>query len=323
MTTQKRIRIFEIIVGIILIALSIQSIKTFIWIYFGYADHITWERIKEFFSSGKYSLMKTFELIAMLFQIVIGLMLITRKYSKSWLRIPFVITAAARILSSYIVWLIIGQITGDIKFSDYSQYIADKRFICLIIAPLIEIIGIVVAFLTIKKKIVWKSRKKLLLYSLAGITASIIISAITYNASVSMLIFLIPCFVQPYASKRSIKGIIGEIAVIFSTLSYYIIRWLINTIYDPENEAFYNFFFGTNPAIDLRHFSVQSFLQWTARIIALLMPLLLFERQVGEFKEEPSESVSVIKKLDAVLFRNDEEEAEEYSDAEDSDDSDD
>ena len=323
MTTQKRIRIFEIIVGIILIALSIQSIKTFIWIYFGYADHITWERIKEFFSSGKYSLMKTFELIAMLFQIVIGLMLITRKYSKSWLRIPFVITAAARILSSYIVWLIIGQITGDIKFSDYSQYIADKRFICLIIAPLIEIIGIVMAFLTIKKKIVWKSRKKLLLYTLAGITASIIISAITYNASVSMLIFLMPCFVQPYASKRSIKGIIGEIAVIFSTLSYYIIRWLINTIYDPENEAFYNFFFGTNPAIDLRHFSVQSLLQWTARIIALLMPLLLFERQVGEFKEEPSESVSVIKKLDAVLFRNDDEEAEEYSDAEDSDDSDD
>ena len=323
MTTQKRIRIFEIIVGVILIALSIQSIKTFIWIYFGYADHITWERIKEFFSSGKYSLMKTFELIAMLFQIVIGLMLITRKYSKSWLRIPFVITAAARILSSYIVWLIIGQITGDIKFSDYSQYIADKRFICLIIAPLIEIIGIVVAFLTIKKKIVWKSRKKLLLYSLAGIIASIIISAITYNASVSMLIFLMPCFVQPYASKRSIKGIIGEIAVIFSTLSYYIIRWLINTIYDPENEAFYNFFFGTNPAIDLRHFSVQSLLQWTARIIALLMPLLLFERQVGEFKEEPSESVSVIKKLDAVLFRNDDEEAEEYSDAEDSDDSDD
>ena len=323
MTTQKRIRIFEIIVGVILIALSIQSIKTFIWIYFGYADHITWERIKEFFSSGKYSLMQTFELIAMLFQIVIGLMLITRKYSKSWLRIPFVITAAARILSSYIVWLIIGQITGDIKFSDYSQYIADKRFICLIIAPLIEIIGIVVAFLTIKKKIVWKSRSKLLLYTLAGITASIIISAITYNASVSMLIFLIPCFVQPYASKRSIKGIIGEIAVIFSTLSYYIIRWLINTIYDPENEAFYNFFFGTNPAIDLRHFSVQSLLQWTARIIALLMPLLLFERQVGEFKEEPSESVSVIKKLDAVLFRNDDEEAEEYSDAEDSDDSDD
>ena len=323
MTTQKRIRIFEIIVGVILIALSIQSIKTFIWIYFGYADHITWERIKEFFSSGKYSLMQTFELIAMLFQIVIGLMLITRKYSKSWLRIPFVITAAARILSSYIVWLIIGQITGDIKFSDYSQYIADKRFICLIIAPLIEIIGIVVAFLTIKKKIVWKSRSKLLLYTLAGITASIIISAITYNASVSMLIFLIPCFVQPYASKRSIKGIIGEIAVIFSTLSYYIIRWLINTIYDPENEAFYNFFFGTNPAIDLRHCSVQSLLQWTARIIALLMPLLLFERQVGEFKEEPSESVSVIKKLDAVLFRNDDEEAEEYSDAEDSDDSDD
>lgn len=323
MTTQKRIRIFEIIVGVILIALSIQSIKTFIWIYFGYADHITWERIKEFFSSGKYSLMKTFELIAILFQIVIGLMLITRKYSKSWLRIPFVITAAARILSSYIVWLIIGQITGDIKFSDYSQYIADKRFICLIIAPLIESIGIVVAFLTIKKKIVWKSRKKLLLYSLAGITASIIISAITYNASVSMLIFLIPCFVQPYASKRSIKGIIGEIATLFSTLSYYIIRWLINTIYDPENEAFYNFFFGTNPAIDLRHFSVQSLLQWTARIIALLMPLLLFERQVGEFKEEPSESVSVIKKLDAVLFRNDDEEAEEYSDAEDSDDSDD
>jgi hypothetical protein len=320
MTTQKRIRIFEIIVGIILIALSIQSIKTFIWIYFGYADHITWERIKDFFSSGKYSLMKTFELIAMLFQIVIGLMLITRKYSKSWLRIPFVITAAARILSSYIVWLIIGQITGDIKFSDYSQYIADKRFICLIIAPLIEIIGIVMAFLTIKKKIVWKSRKKLLLYTLAGITASIIISAITYNASVSMLIFLIPCFVQPYASKRSIKGIIGEIAVIFSTLSYYIIRWLINTIYDPENEAFYNFFFGTNPAIDLRHFSVQSLLQWTARIIALLMPLLLFERQVGEFKEEPSESVSVIKKLDAVLFRNDDEEAEEYSDAEENDD---
>ncbi|WP_295068779.1 hypothetical protein [Ruminococcus sp.] len=264
--------------------------------------------------------MKTFELIAMLFQIVIGLMLITRKYSKSWLRIPFVITAAARILSSYIVWLIIGQITGDIKFSDYSQYIADKRFICLIIAPLIEIIGIVMAFLTIKKKIVWKSRKKLLLYTLAGITASIIISAITYNASVSMLIFLIPCFVQPYASKRSIKGIIGEIAVIFSTLSYYIIRWLINTIYDPENEAFYNFFFGTNPAIDLRHFSVQSLLQWTARIIALLMPLLLFERQVGEFKEEPSESVSVIKKLDAVLFRNDDEEAEEYSDAEENDD---
>ncbi|SEH46913.1 hypothetical protein SAMN02910265_00851 [Ruminococcus flavefaciens] len=330
MTTQKRNRIFEMILGVILIVLSLISFKSFIRSYFPYSRHISWDDIKDFFSMGKNAVLATINLIAVLFQAVFGLMLITGKYTKSWLQIPLAITAAARIISTYIVWLIIELITGDIKYSDFSRYFATKQFICLIIAPLIEAIGIIVAFMTINKKIVWKSRKSLLIYSLAGTAASIILSAVTNLAAVSALIFLIPCFVQPYASKRSIKGIIAEIAAILCSLSYYIVRWLINKIYDSENEALYNFFFGTNPAIDLRHFDVRSFLEWALRLTSLLIPLILFERQVGELKEEEaSEHISVIKKLDAVLFKNNDEEADddeyseeddEYSDEEESDD---
>lgn len=322
MTTHKRIRIFEIIVGIILIVLSLYSLKTNLKAYFPFSDHISWNEIKEFFSI-KYSWLATINLVAMLLQTVVGLMLITRKYNKLWLKIPFGITAVSTVLSSYIVWLIVGKLCGDVDTSDFSRYFDKPEFICFILAPLINIMGIVVAFLTINKKIVWKSRKALLIYSLAGITASIILSAISYLAAISTIFFLIPCFTQPYASKRSIKGIIGEIAMIFSMLSYYIVRWLVNTIYDSENETFYNFFFGPNPAIDLRHFDVQSFLQWAARLIALLIPLILFERQMGELKEEEaSEHISVIKKLDTVLFKNndDEEDDEEYEDEKDTDD---
>lgn len=310
-TVEKRNRIFEIIAGLIFAYFSIDAFikyfKTYVLVY----NEFSWDYVKELLSfENSWILVLTF--ISMLFPAVIGLMIIIRKYNRLWLKIPFVITAAAGVISSSGTIIVWGYFIDD--FSYLRKYLETNVIQCCVLATILELICIAVAYLTINRKIVWKSRKRLLIYTFIAVGASLFLQTVTKYASVSVIAILLPSFMQGYTEKSSKKGILGETAILITPLSPYFFKFLLNKIADPAKENMYNFFFGTDPAIDLRGENYYRCVAFITIIVTLLMPLMLFERKMEVEHEENAENGGIIKKLDSVLFKNNDESDEDGDD---------
>jgi hypothetical protein len=324
-SVEKRNRIFEIITGIIIIYLSLDAFMTNLKVFFPSREYVSWATIKEIFALD-YSWLLVLNFIAILLNTVIGAMLITRKYSKLWLQIPLCITAASALITSRGSLTALGYFIDD--FAYMHKYFDSVIILCSLSSTLLNLIYFVVAFLTINKKIVWRSRKSLLIYTFIAVGVSLFLKVSTPYASVSIFTILLPSFMQNYTEKSSKKGILGEAAILLFPLSPYFFKFLLKKIADPAKENMYNFFFGTNPAIDLSGDNYQRYTLFISILLMLLMPLMLFERKMELDTEKESSGTGIVKKLDSILFKdddgydNDEYEDEEYSDDEYSDDED-
>ena len=202
MSTQKRIRIFEITTGLILIAQSLRvEYKTIQYCDSDFNFHllnVLTSRTLLLFCFGE------------LFYILVGIMLVFRAYRRLPLKIAycfmgvvaFVFSSRAMILYNYFTSYMIGKMP-------------ESSIIQEIGGSLILGAAIVIGFLTINRNIAWKSRIRLLTY--AYVLIALIVAMGIHDWSLAVII-LLPIFMQEYTEKTDTKGIIGEIAIIASIL---------------------------------------------------------------------------------------------------------
>lgn len=285
MTTEKRVRIFDMIVGMILLFSAFSSIKTTFRLFFPANNGIDAKGLPYFFLEALQHLCPLF----------IGLLIITRKYDKSWAKIGLLVTAVLySVFSSGLLNIIrrfFNSSFREFENKNYSSSETALTYISFFLSFLIVIVGAAAALLTMCRKIEWKSGKKLLIYTyiMLGILAVIIHKINPFNYTAAIII-LLPCFMYAGASRRDAKGIAGEAAVLLTPFVFRIMRAFVSWIHNSENPQAYSFFNGNTAAIDLSGLDYYSASMWLISILLLLMPLMLFERRYDP--EKASATVS-------------------------------
>ena len=147
-------------------------------------------------------------------------------------------------------------------------------------------------------------------------------SLITSQSSfyVSML-FMLPCLIQDYTENKNTKGIIGCTAFVAKPILPVLIGY-IYAHYASSPAGGHSFL----EILQIKTYSEQNdsfifFMNCLHILLVLLTPLMIFERNVGEV-EETTSKIGIIKKLDSVLFKDDEDTDDdeyEYEDEEEYD----
>lgn len=258
-----RNRITEIAAGILLIILTLQGAYSTLRVYapgnsvinsFAQADGQTLRNMVLY-------------LIASLFFVILGAMLIFKAYRFLPLRILYCITAVAVLATTGGGMLIRGlcgeELLSDAKempFSYMIRYLAESLILCAVI---------VIGLLSCSRKITWRTRGALLAY--AFITLIILALFKTLDRTY-LLIVLLPFFIQDSTNEKDTKGIIGNSALLISFLLPYIMSLVFRFTGLSDN--------------------VIIVLNAVLLILAFLTPLMIFER-------DPREIITNVKKKDA------------------------
>lgn len=274
METEKRVRIFDIIVGIILLFLAFSSIKSLFRSFVPANSSIEVKVIPYFL----------LEAVQYLFPLFIGLIIITRKYDKPWAKIGLLVTAAFySVFSSGLLNIIKHFFSSSVRELENKIYSSSEItliYISFFFYFLITVVGTAVALLTMYRRIEWKSEKKLLIYTyiMLAILAVVIHKINPFNYTTAIII-LLPCFMYAGASRRDVRGITGEAAILLTPFVPYIMRSFTNWIHNSENQQAYSFFNGNTAAINLSGMDPSKTSMWVISVLLLLMPLMLFERR--------------------------------------------
>ncbi len=159
-TVKKRTRIAEIFVGIVLICFSVLSFRSFWLMYF---PDMSYFRLR----ITPYLLIPV---LSTLFRILLAVMLIFRLYHSLPVKILYCITVPGLLLNSRGGSILLGYFFEPYSvFTASGSYYENHDLIMLtdILMFLLVLAAAVIAFLTMNRNIVWKSRKHLLIYTYA------------------------------------------------------------------------------------------------------------------------------------------------------------
>ena len=257
MTTDKRIRILEIITGILLIISQLDDLKT------------TFKLLKyESFWPFIMLLSETMILAA-------AAMMIFSLYKNLILKVIFCIGIAAKALA------LAASMISIIKLNYlFSGLMSGSYGFILILYLLVEFGGDMIAALTMFGRIKWQSRKSLMIYTCVMFAALIIITIRSENVYLPLaVICMLPCFMQKNVEYKSVRGLAGEIAVIIlGTLP--LLTLLIDKInsrrYDMGDiSSYYNLIYDEHSFLNI---SLK--IIWIVGIIALAAaPLLVYDKE--------------------------------------------
>lgn len=316
MTTQKRTRIFDILIGLILLFFSIQNFTKVFSLYF---------------PSGIRIELSSSSLLLMLLIVVScfppffwSILIISKKYNKRWAKIGFIISSLIYLIDSSKAYVIVRYFVNDrLREYERSVYSSSELFMIYIswtISVLLFIVGAVVVSLTMFKKLKWKSRKQLLIYTYVMLLLLSITNLKVNSVNFFVLVFLlIPCFMNGGTKQPNQKALIGEAAILIVPFISKAVLAFYSNISDPNNKNASNFFNGPNALIDISRFDVNDMFGFAFLILAFLIPLMLYEREIGTYEESSSSSISLLQKINSILFKNDDEEDEKYEEYENED----
>ena len=309
-TVKKRTRITEIIVGIVLICFSLLSFRSFWLIYF---PDMSYFRLR----ITPYLLIPV---LSALFRILLAVMLIFRLYHSLPVKILYCITVPGLLLNSRGGSILLGYF-----FEPYSVFTAsgsyyDNHDLILftdILMFLLVLAAAVVAFLTMNRNIVWKSRKHLLIYTYAITGLYMAMSLIRLHDYFAVLLFMLPCLMQDYTVNKNTKGITGCAAFALKPVLPAVIGYFYAHYYDGMASGFSYITTGKSNISSGGSDRYTLFMACLNILLILLAPLMLFERKCTE-----AEDVAQVKKLssDDEDEDDDDEADDEYEDDEDDED---
>jgi hypothetical protein len=315
-TVEKRNRIFEIIIGILLIIVPLKKIYDIKALYSIDPSYLLNFEILKFF---------VLPVIGILFLAFAGMMIMLRKYDALWLKIAFGITAAAAVFTSYGGMIIRGYFHESL-YSMLTVLTPTFQKWIYIIVTIAMAAGAVVALLTMNGKIVWSSRHKLLTYTYFMIFLCAFRCIAENNIDLtSVIIFMFPCLMQKTKDKQDLKGIVGQLAMlvaeILPDLSYYIYKKSLEQKYNASLGDLANYSSSLSFIRD-KYNTYSDILRIFLIALVLLIPLIIFERQVGDETESSENRILSKSKLNNLLFNNDEDAEEEDNEYEDEDEDD-
>lgn len=272
---EKRIRVFEIIAGILLILLALNMYYTFL--------HALLQNIS--YTTSGYLVSNIPAFLAGAFMILHGIMMICRKYDKLWMKIVYGITGAGAVMSTNGGYVIRGYFN--------TMYLAPQLTIFYIASAVIMAAAIVVALLSMCKVIKWRSRSKLLIYTyiMTGLEIIIYLGANDYNYTTAAALML-PCLMQEAQQNTKKISIAGEVS--FWLLP--VLRRVLTSL-DGVLGKFFGFIkhqaTGKNPPEYGDGNTVSSDMIILISIILLaLIPLMAFGRKfISEKEASPARSV--------------------------------
>lgn len=298
-TVKKRTRIAEIIVGIVIVYFSFINFRNLYRMYVPNIDYIDKEAISYLFIPALYTP----------FSFVFAVMLTLRQYHSKPIKILYCITVLGLLLNTIGGLVLLGHFFEP--YSHFTEYLSFRNtphiYILLAYLTLLLILtAAVVGFLTMNRNIVWKSRKKLLTYTYVMTSIYIAQSLITSQSSFYVImLFMLPCLIQDYTENKNTKGIIGCTAFVAKPILPVLIGY-IYAHYASSPAGGHSFL----ETLQIKTYSEQNdsfifFMNCLHILLVLLTPLMIFERNVGEV-EETTSKIGIIKKLDSVLFKDDE-----------------
>jgi hypothetical protein len=263
-TAASRNRIAEIITGALIIVLTLSSVFVSLSLY---APGFDFSGIP----TGSI-LMLSIYVAASLFYVIVGAMIIFRAYRFLPMKLIYCITGLA-VLASSSGGLYIRGLLGDDNFGDIST-IPPPYVIRFIAEMLIIAAAIVIAFLTMNRKIVWITPAHLLTYSYIAIGLLAIIRAMDWT---SVVVILLPCFMQESAEKKDIKGIVGNVSLIVMGILPLAATFVQNLL-SGSGTSFTGLLTGESSS-GSSNSAFTSALKVILVILAFLAPLMVCERE--------------------------------------------
>ena len=279
MTTQKRIRIFEIVTAAILILFSICDLYAIIYYI---ADHVL-----KYTSDYSTYLPYILECTAGL---VIGIIILFRNKMNILLKAAYFIPVLFVIYKS-----------GGIKLLQSSSVLGsfyDKSYLYSYIGFTILLTAtIIVSFLTINHSIKWQSRSSLLKYTY--ITAGLYILLSFKIKDIHLICFaylFIPCFMQKEVSYKSILGLVGETAYVLSLIIPLVFLFVDIRQDRITRILFYGAFSLDGYIYSYKHETLSNAMNYLSIFLLALSPLMVFDRQCAiekqadyEFDKDPDD----------------------------------
>lgn len=284
---EKRIRIFEIIAGILLILLALNMYYTFLRALLPNISYITFG----------YLVTNIPAFLGGAFMILNGIMIICRKYDKLWIKIVYGITGAAAVMSTNGGYVIRGLF--DKRSSSFSSLALFAMYTPLylklfyIASAAIMAAAMIVALLSMCGVIKWRSRSKLLMYTyLMTILEIIICLAANDNYFITIAAVMLPCFMQEAGSETKKVSIIGEVSLLLTPI-FQTAAGIIYWLYCKVRDRIIIMATSTYPAEHVGfHHAPWSMVKWGSIILLALIPLMAFGRKfISENEASPAPSV--------------------------------
>jgi hypothetical protein len=256
MGPQKRIQIFELIIGVALIIFSIKDVFSLMEYIFDYPS----------------------QLLACAAGLITGIIILV-ECDNIILKTAFIVFAAFTVYVSTGISMIKVYFNEEYAFFRSSLSLIDS--LASLCSAVTTAIAAVVALMTMNKSIIWKSRESLLKYTyiMAGLH---ILCSFNRMCSVELIFFVylfLPCFKQKEVSYKSILGLTGEVAF----ASALIIPLICSLIVDRDETIWRILVSGTFSLegfiINSTHSPLSDILGWSCMILLALSPLMVFDRQ--------------------------------------------
>lgn len=279
---EKRVRVFEVIAGILLILLALNM-------YYGFLRFLL-----EYFTFGLL-VANILWFLAGVFMILVGIMMIFRKYDKLWIKIVYGITGAAAVMSTnggYIIRGLFDKRNHSLtSFASFSMYLSPRAKFFFITATAIMAVAIVVALLSMCGVIKWRSRRKLLIYAyiMTGLEMLVCLGANDISF-VAVDAVMLPCFMQEAQRDTKKISIAGEVSFLLLPVLPKILNflgWLFSKVFGFIKVIAT----GVNPP-DYGDSNTVSFgvIKWVSVILLALIPLMVFGRKFISETERVSAS---------------------------------
>ena len=263
-TASSRNRIAEVIVGALLIMFTLSSVIVSLTLY---APGFDFTGIP-----ANAIVVLSIYVAASLFYVIAGAMLIFRAYRFLPMKILYCLTGLA-VLASSSGGLYIRSLLGEEYFSSLNN--VPPPYVIRFIAELIIIAAaIVIAFLTMNRNIVWITNIHLITYAYIAIALLVIIKAVEWS---SLIVILLPTFMQESTEKKDEKGLVGNITLILMGVLP-LIAGLVQNFLNGGSASVVSLLTGQASSVNSNE-TFTTILRVVLIILAFLTPLLAFDRE--------------------------------------------
>lgn len=277
---EKRIRIFEIIAGILLILLALNMYYTFLRVLLENISYIT----------VSYLVSSISVFLAGVFMILNGIMMICRKYDRLWMKIVYGITGAAAVMSTnggYVIRGLLSKRSSSLtSVASFAMYLPTNMKLFYLASTAIMAAAIAVALLSMCGVIKWRSRSKLLVYTyiMAGLEIFICLVA-NDNSFITAAAIMLPCLMQEAQQNTKKISIAGEVSFLLLPFLPRVLNFL-GGIFSKVFGFIKLQATGINPP-DYGDGNTVSFgvIKWVIVILFALIPLMAFGRKFVSEKE--------------------------------------
>lgn len=277
---KKRIRIFEIIAGILLILLALNM----------YYAYLSGSFLRVAYVTVGYLVGNIPVFLAGTFVILHGIMMICRKYDKLWMKIVYGITGVGALMTTNGGYVIRGYLSK--LYSDLTKHLSPQAKLFYIASAVIIAAAIVVALLSMCGVIKWRSRRKLLIYAyiMTGLEVLVCLGA-NENSFITTAAVMLPCFMQEAQRDTKKISIAGEVSFLLLPVLPRVLNsldWIFSKVFGFIKVIAT----GVNPP-DYGEGNTVSLgvIKWVSVILLALIPLMVFGRKFTSETESAPASV--------------------------------